>query len=165
MKKVTIMMSMLLMLIVGMSSCSSDDNSNFHVRNVANSGCKSAATLVRGEGGVLIDMYETIEVKGLDNGYLSFNHENAIFNCEPGELKIQASIEDKVIKIVETEEYPGANCVCPYDLYCEIGPLEGDIEYTIIVFHGDAEYRRFYVKYQKGMEGRFVVEDGWEHHL
>ena len=89
------------MLSLGLfSACSSDEgNELFKVRNFANSGCKSA-TRVGDEGGTLYDENETIEVKGLKDGYLSINHKNALFNCEAGGFNIIATIDGNVI------EYP-----------------------------------------------------------
>ena len=158
-----LMIGAAIMLVTSLNSCSNESGrSSFHMRNFANTGCKSVF-MTRGEGEVVIDRNETIEVKALSNGYLSFNHENAIFPCGNIVLKIEATIDGHEIILSEKAEGEFANCVCPYDLYCEVGPLEEGIEYTIIVFHNKAEYRRFFVRYQKGMEGSFVVEDGWEH--
>ena len=157
MKKVFIILGMLLSLSL-FFACSSDDvNELFKVRNFANSGCKPA-TRAGDEGGIY-DMYETIEVKGLKDGYLSLSHVNALFNCEPGELKMLASIDGNVIKVIETYDAVNANCICPYDLYCEIGPLiDGD--YTVIIYQdatfdqADAgEYTRFNISYKKGING------------
>ena len=152
-----------MMLAISMSSCSSDDNGLFKMRNVSNSGCKY--TRAEGGGEMLYDIYETIGYKGLDNGYLSLNHENAVFNCEPGELKMQGTISGNEINILEAEESAGANCMCLYDLYCEVGPLEEGKVYTIVVFHDGVELDRFSITYRKGLSGTsYVQNDYWEHH-
>ena len=163
MKKVFCILCVLLSLGMVFSTCTSDDdNRPFKERNVSISGCKPT-TRVGDEGEILYDKNEVIVVNGLKDGYLSINHENAMFNCEPGELKILATIDGNVIKVVETFDAVGANCICPYDLYCEVGPLvEGD--YTIIIYQDatfdqvDAEeYTRFNVSYKKGLNKKYDI--------
>ncbi|MBQ9649507.1 MAG: hypothetical protein IJV25_03705 [Prevotella sp.] len=145
--------------MLGVYGCSNDDESGaaqFQVKNFANTGCKT----VLGTRGEMGDSgLEYIEYKALGNGYLSLNHVNVRFNCEPGELKMWATISGNEIRIVETEQFPGANCICSYDLYCEIGPL-ADGDYTIIVCEGSeldqtlpGERFRFNISYKN--DGRF----------
>lgn len=158
----------LVLMMMGMYGCSSDEAVQFHVREFANTGCKSMSA-TRGETGDS-EFYtlrpEYVEYKALANGYLSLNHVNACFNCEPGELKMQATISGNEIRIVETEEYPGANCICPYDLYCEIGPLENS-DYTIVFINGydlssakHAEERfRFNISYNNSLKGKLNIKE------
>ena len=151
----------LVLMMMGVYGCSSDESTQFHVREFANSGCKSMAA-TRGDG----LRSEYIEYKALANGYLSINHVNACFNCEPGELKMQATISGNEIRIVETEQYPGANCICPYDLYGEVGPLENG-DYTIIFIEGadlasakHAEERfRFNISYNNSLNGKLNIRE------
>ena len=153
-----------LILTIGTNSCSSEsDGSRFQVRNFANTGCKSAGT----RGDILYDELrkEYIEYRGMTNGYLSLNHVNVCFNCEPGQLQLQATIEGNVIKIIESEEQVGANCVCPYDLYCEVGPLS-DCEYTVVIYQDDTfdnvepgEYVRFNISYKNGLSGKLDIKE------
>ena len=159
------------MLFVGMSSCSSDSEnegsaepSNFHVRNVANSGCK-ASVGAREVTRSLDATQKYIEYKALTDGYLSINHVNAMFNCEPGELKMQATVSGNEIKILETEEQALANCICHYDLYCEVGPLS-DCEYTVVIYQDDTfdnvepgEYVRFNISYKNGLSGKLDIKE------
>ena len=153
-----------LILTIGMNSCSSEsDGSRFQVRNFANTGCKSTGT----RGDILYNEFhkEYIEYESMTNGYLSLNHVHVRFNCEPGQLQMQATIESNVIKIVESEEQVGANCVCPYDLYCEVGPLS-DGEYTVVVYQDDTfdqvepgEYVRFNISYKNGLSGKLDIKE------
>lgn len=161
-----ILMTLLIILVAAfvgstlMGCSSSDDGSQFHSRNFANSGCKKAGmearSITRGDS-----PYgdECIEYKGLSGGYLSVNHINVLYNCEPGELKMQATISGNEIKIVETEEQAGANCICPYDLYCEVGPLSNE-DYTVIIYREsyESEYARFTISYKSGLSGRFNIK-------
>lgn len=154
-------LSIICVMMMGVYGCSSDETTQFHLRNFANTGCKSM-TATRGD--VLRSEY--IEYKALANGYLSINHVNACFNCEPGELKMQATISGNEIRIIETEQYAGANCVCPYDLYGEVGPLENG-DYTIIFINGydlssakHAEERfRFNISYNNGLNGNVNISE------
>lgn len=158
-----IMLAMLLCVAtLLMAGCSSDDHegstdaSVFQIRDFANSGCKKVGE-ARTRGGYFSDYPEYVEYKGMKDGFLSISHVNAAFNCEPGELKIQATIEGNVIKILETEEDARANCICPYDLYCEVGPLN-DGKYTIIIYNGSYEYgerARFGISYKSSLSGKY----------
>jgi hypothetical protein len=162
-KYLLLVMGAALTLTVGLGSCDNEDNesakaSGVQVRNFANSGCKKAGT-ARTKGGIFPEHPEYFEYKAIDDGYLSVSHVNAAFNCEPGELKIQATLEGHNIKILETEEQSFANCICPYDLYCEVGPLS-DGDYTVIICKGsyEYEYAHFNISYKKGLSGKFERE-------
>lgn len=91
---------------------------------------------------------------------MSLNHVNTYFNCQPGELSIQATLEGNEIKILETEEQALVKCICPYDLYCEIGPLKNE-KYTIVVYKKtfeDGEYARFSITYSNALSGKYQIE-------
>jgi hypothetical protein len=157
------MISMTLIIIVlaaflgsTLMGCSGDgtdaeSGNEFRVRDVATSGCKSS-NYTRSE------YPECFEFKALDGGYLSVNHVNALFNCVPGELKMEATIDGNVIKILETEEKSLANCVCPYDLYCEVGPLSNG-DYEVVIYHDSFEIpvRKFSFTYNKRLNVKYEV--------
>lgn len=169
MKKNYLWLSALVLTIAGLSGCSSDEGttsaSNFHVKSFANTGCKDKGT-TRGETRSDAELVsEYIEYKGLDNGYLSLNHVNACFNCGAEGFNIQATISDNVIKIEERYNGLLANCICPYDLYCEVGPL-ADGDYTVIIYElyedvdqAPYERARFNISYKKGMNGRLDLKE------
>ena len=81
-----------------------------------------------------------------------------MFNCAPGELKIEATIDGNVIKILEMEETALANCICPYDLYCEVGPL-GNGDYEVVIYHNSFEIpvRKFSITYNKRLNAKYEV--------
>ena len=147
----------LAILLLSLCGCSSDEsikgasNGPFSVRDVANSGCKSTSH-TRSE------YPEYFEFKACDGGYLSVNHVNAMFNCAPGELKIEATIDGNVIKILEMEETALANCICPYDLYCEVGPLSNG-DYEVVIYHNSFEIpvRKFSFTYNKRLNVKYEV--------
>lgn len=167
-KNIFLWMGAFVLTIAGLSGCSSDnEDSRFQVRNFANTGCKSQG-FTRGETGDA-EAYtlhpEYIEYKGLTNGYLSLNHVNACFNCGAEDFNMQATISGNVIKIEETCKGLLANCICPYDLYGEIGPL-GDGDYTVILYQKYVdidetpfEYTRFTLSYKNGQSGRIDLRE------
>lgn len=147
----------LAILLLTLCGCSNDEstkgasNSPFSVRDVANSGCKSTSR-TRSE------YPECFEFKALDGGYLSVNHVNALFNCAPGELKMEATIDGNVIRILETEEKSLANCICPYDLYCEMGPLSnGDYKVLIYRWAFEIPFQQYSITYHKGLNAKLGV--------
>ncbi len=63
---------------------------------------------------------------------LSLTHVNAGFNCCPGALAIDASVEGNIITIVEREEQAACRCNCLFDLDLRISELPA-AEWTIKV--------------------------------
>ena len=145
------------LVVIGLCGCSNDgaDDTQFRVKNVASTGCKSSSAYAematRGEN----PYEEYLEYKAVGNGFLSLKHVNALFNCAPGELNMQATISGNVIKILETEQQSLADCICPYDLSCEVGPLTNG-DYIVIICKGSYEYEqaRFTIAYNAGLNGR-----------
>ena len=166
-KNIFLWMSALVLTIAGLSGCSNEnDSAQFQVKNFANTGCKSMGT-TRGEAEDA-ETYslrpEYIEYKGLANGYLSLNHVNACFNCGAEAFDWKATISGNVIKIEESCKGLLANCVCPFDLYGEVGPLT-DGDYTVILYQkyeevdeAPFEYARFTVSYKNGQNGRINLK-------
>ena len=156
MKKNSILVLCATMMLM-LSGCSSDESGKgFHVRNCANTGCKNTY-MTRGDSST-DDVYEEyIEYKALSGGYLSLNHDNSIFNCAVGQLNIEAIIDGNVIKVLEKANEPEylANCVCSFDLYCEIGPL-ADGDYRIFIYKesfDNPNYTNFSITYKSGLSG------------
>jgi hypothetical protein len=69
--------------------------------------------------------------------YLSINHINAMFNCVPGQIIVDATLEENIITINEYSTENSANCICPYDLSFKIGPIKYD---TYILSMNQANY-------------------------
>lgn len=159
-KKNLFVMGATMMLMLG--GCSSDESvKDFHVRNCANTGCKDRY-MTRGDStpygdDMILPNEEYIEYKALNGGYLSLNHFNTIFNCAVSQLNAQGVLEGNVIKVLEKTDEPEylANCVCPFDLYCEIGPL-ADGNYKIYIYKGSFDgndYTNFSITYTSGLSG------------
>lgn len=165
MKKILTLVVCATMMLM-LNGCSSDESSkDFHVRNCSNTGCKDRY-MTRGDSTPYGDdmilpttegNIEYIAYVALSGGYLSLNHVNSIFNCAVGQLNIQAVIDGNVIKVLEKANEPEylANCVCPFDLYCEIGPL-ADGNYKIYIYKGSFDgndYTNFSITYTSGLSG------------
>ena len=164
-KYISLWISALVLTITGLSGCSNeDDSSQFQVKNFANTGCKSMAD-TRGEADDNGLRQEYIEYKALGNGYLSLNHVNAVFNCGAEAFNWKATISGNVIKIEESYKGLMANCVCPFDLYGEVGPLT-DGDYTVILYQkyeefdeAPFEYARFTFSYKNGLSGKLNIKE------
>jgi hypothetical protein len=100
---------------------------------------------------------ERIEYKTVDKDYLEIKHINGMFNCDPGRILVNVSEEDNIVSIDENEEYPIANCICPYDLCYRIGPI--DYGYYIFDFQRDGlKYVEFPVDFNSKTSGVFEID-------
>ena len=97
------------------------------LKNFANTGCKGF-TRSDTEGSK-----EIVEYRVIHDGYLYISHQNAIFNCCPGELGADISTEGNTITVTEYETENGCKCICSYDLSYEVGPLAEGETYRIII--------------------------------
>jgi hypothetical protein len=100
---------------------------------------------------------ERIEFKTVDKNYLEIKHINAMFNCEPGRLLVSVSRENNTIFINENEEYPMANCICPYDLCYRIGPMDYG-HYNIEFQRGGLLYTNLSVDFNSKTSGVFEID-------
>lgn len=170
MKKILTLVVCATMMLM-LNGCSSDESSkDFHVRNCSNTGCKQRY-LTRGDSSTSDDSnacwveVEGIEYKALSGGYLSLNHFNTIFNCAVSQLNAQAVLDGNVIKVLEKTDEPEylANCVCRFDLYCEVGPL-ADGEYSIFIYKDSFDnpsYTTFSISYKSGLSGVHSLGQTW----
>lgn len=159
------LMSSALMLVSALCGCNSDSESDsgIQVRNFANTGCKPMET--RGEEGQTGKTVEYIEYKGMEDGFLSFKHVNAMFSCY-SQPRLEATVSGSEITVLEyvprpTGDYISAACDCPYDLYCEVGPLVVG-KYTIIICRGEKnkhELTRFTIDYSKGLNDKLTIRE------
>ena len=153
-KNFFLVMSTLLMLAFGMSNCSSDsddtvDNQKeIELKNFSNTGCKNRY-MSRAED----DSKEIIEYSVLHDGYLYIYHRNVFFNCCPGTIGADIQVEGNKIIIGEYETEAMCNCVCPYDLGYEVGPLVEGKSYTIYIGHKGLESKVAEFTFQNSMSG------------
>jgi hypothetical protein len=99
------------------------DNRILEVRNINISQCKSE--VITNDLNVTYDenSEEYLKIQTVDSNFLKINHCDVWFNCYPS-IEITAKIENRVIIYSATDTLPLYNCVCLYDLECNIGPLE-----------------------------------------
>ena len=154
--------SMLLLLSTVLVACNDDDNSNtksFKVTNITNSGCKANAA--KSDDANVNSQNNTIEsivCEAAGENAMRVTHNNAVLNCEPGTINIDAKREGNIITVTESETTNLANCVCYYDLGCKIEPIE-DGEFTVIIKHKDKEKTRFTISYNSSMKEEFVISE------
>ena len=140
----------LLMLTMGFVGCSNDnektkDDAPLTLRNFVHTGCKE------------LDGYEeSVEYSCKSSGRLYIRHVNAVFNCCAEELRANASVTDNRIIITESEKSSACDCICPYDLSFEVGPLT-DGKYTVVINRDTQEYTTFVIDFDKNLSGRFVI--------
>ena len=66
------------------------------------------------------------------NKILRLTHVNAGFNCCPGVISAEITIEDDAISIVEKQSQAGCRCNCLYDVKYELRNIDsGAYEFTI----------------------------------
>lgn len=103
-------------------------------KNFSVTGCKST---ISGTRNPLTD--ESIMLETIRENYLRITHNNARFNCEPGRIYAELIEKGQTFIIVEKEEKSSANCICPYDLGYDIGPLTEGQEYIVSIRIGYTE--------------------------
>lgn len=116
------------------------------------SGCKSGGALTRSA-----DEQEYVEYEAIGNDGLYLKHVNAMFNCAPEALYVVAEVSGSSIYLKEVEEGALANCICPYDLGCRVGPLTEYQEYTVFIVRGSYVYLHFTVTYTKDVKGNVII--------
>lgn len=79
---------------------------------------------------------EHFELTAVKDGGLMIKHVDVLFNCGSDKFEAEASLDGQNIFIKELSviraEYL-ANCLCPFDLGYEIGPLEEGVTYTMTI--------------------------------
>ncbi|MBO4659713.1 MAG: hypothetical protein J5637_08830 [Prevotella sp.] len=154
-------------VLVLFSACGDDkddmsgvtDNSRFVICNFTSSGCKNNAganadgMMKAGKDSPWGEEY--IEYQGREGGYLTLKHVNAVFNCAAVDFKTSIGIVDNQIVVNEEDVFDGemANCVCPYDLTYDAGPLKNGV-YTVVLRRYGEEYARTTITFSSSADGR-----------
>ncbi|MBA7551767.1 hypothetical protein ES705_44315 [subsurface metagenome] len=136
-------------LLISLSCERTDQENIIEVKNFKYNGCKNT------QKGIISDQ-EYIRIKEIDNNYLYIEHINLIFNCCPGRLFVNAKFTNNEIIFEEGEEEHGCNCVCPYDLSCEIGPIEYK-SYQFKVMQGELVYADFSIEFTASLDSTFYI--------
>lgn len=118
-------------------------------RNFSVTGCKSVTRDLFDE--------EYLEYQATEDGYLRITHYNSIFNCKPGRVFAELSVNSHEYIINEIELYAIAECVCPYDLSFDIGPMKEE-EYTVIIRRNDVELIKFSITFNSVLKGQVPIK-------
>ncbi len=84
------------------------------IKDVSNSECKNVT-----QKSVLWEQ-ESIRLQMLSPKELKITHYNTIFNCCPGELKVEKLVVGDTLKLNEYITEGFCNCICPYDITCTL---------------------------------------------
>ena len=138
-----------LLIVILLISCEGiNDLFNLGVDKIKYSDCKTITKKSENS--------ERIEYKTVDKKYLQIKHINVWFNCEPGKLLVDVDQVNGTIFVDENEEKPMANCICPYDLCYQIGPM--DYGQYIIKFQRDGLlFAEFSVYFNSTTSGIFEI--------
>lgn len=137
MKKGLTIKSILCLLLVAMTiiGCGNgneeeQNDSVLQVRNVFNTGCKERS-MAKGTNSFAQEK-ETLVIKGTGKGWIRVDHKNTLFNCCSDKITVDISQESNTITANEEDDDHSCNCVCPFDVEYEIGPVEKS-GYTLII--------------------------------
>lgn len=147
--------------VLMLSACdNADDNPNveglaqIELKNFSNTGCKSSFERTRSEESV---WKEVFKYSSIHDGYLYVTHQDAYFNCCAGELYSEVKAEGNQITVSEWEKESLCDCICPYDLSYEIGPLVEGKTYVIHIGHKGAEMKVAEFTFHNAMSGIWEV--------
>lgn len=95
-----------------------------------------------------------------ENKRLSIIHENAGFNCCPGEVTCGISFSNDTITIEEIPQSAMCNCDCLFDLEIEVNGVLGKAYFLKFVepYVGDQEKLEFMIDLQQIPTGQYCVE-------
>jgi hypothetical protein len=146
--KTPVICSFLLILTFAVTSCKKEfPDDPLALKDLSVSDCKT-----KGDNSKGVEQ-EYITLKTVDDYYLLFNHFNSIFNCEPGEITVSVEITSNEISITEKESTAMANCVCPYDLEFELGPLQYG-SYILKFKKGGLIFKEYTLNFKKSTDIR-----------
>lgn len=149
MKKKISSICTLLACIAAFAACGNDDGDAgsagwVNVKNVYTTGCKTTETANASQKtrSFFEDMgyKEYVEYTSKDNGYVHVTHHNALFNCCSDVIDVDVSQGLGSIIVTETENnYAICNCICPFDVSFELGPMEMGHEYNVVIKSGGTD--------------------------
>jgi len=94
------------------------------------------------------------------NKRLNITHENAGFNCCPGEVTCTISFSNDTITFEEIPEYAICNCDCLFDLEIEVNGILGKTYFLNFIepYAGDQEKLQFTIDLRQQPSGKHCVE-------
>lgn len=121
------------------------------VKDLTYDGCKE---LKRNSDSII----EYIEYYIVDSNYLALKHVNAVFNCCPEKIIVEAKLENGKIIYNSFHKVNGCRCYCLFDTYCMIGPLSF-MKYSFIInTYGIDEPIEFTLDFSKTTKGKYIIE-------
>ena len=148
-------------LFIILDSCTKEqsiEEASITGKLIDNSECKSFEGMFRGPN--TPDTLSCIDYSyDANNKLLTLKHINAGFNCCPGKLTASVSYRNDTITIKESEEFPGCNCNCLFDLTIELEGVESKSYYLKIFEPYCSEQEKLYfdIDLQHTNEGIFCV--------
>ena len=162
-KGLYLLASMLCFLIMGVSSCSSNDEEkkeDFEPKVISTNitSCKTDAS----RGGSADDSQHYIEYEAQGGGILHIKDVNQCIPCSASDVSVTATFEGNVITVKEkdniSEGSAVSTCVCPVDFDITVGPLK-DGNYTLVYCMNGEEFARFDITYSSSLKGTFTVKE------
>lgn len=130
-------------LIAGCGNDVNDESATeLKVVNITNSGCKSFSQDSKAKKSPSVYDEESIIYSISGASRLSVTHVNARHNCNPDKLDLKVVKKGSLIHISENENGGSANCICCYDLSCEIEFSEMR-DYEVVYMQDGIEKTRF----------------------
>lgn len=138
--------------------CGDDDNASVHLKNASSTGCKQESVPGDTDRSKITDIFgeEYVEYTSKSDGYLYVRHVNAIFNCCSEKIKVTSSESGGIITVSEADTDISCNCVCPFDVSYEIGPLEKGRTYTLNILNNGSAHVDFTFTYPS--DGKVVIK-------
>ncbi len=137
------------------------DNSGFALRNLTHSGCKKTAMAPRKVVAAtqVLDEEEYIEYEGRENGFITINHLNSLFNCGVTNIGAEISVSDNVIRLSEKmTEGSILRCGdCPFDIMIDAGPLVNGV-YKMILSKDGKDYGQCTITFSPSAKGKEQVK-------
>ena len=154
MKTKLFLFALIAILLFGAGCKKETSNESLRIKDFSYLGCKETKSLRASFHGE-----ESIEYKAVVDGYLDIKHVNALFNCCPGTIKADVSMEGNIITVVESETDPICDCICDYDLEYTLGPLKSNKEYILIFSRGTFVFSKLIINYTPSLEGKIIVQN------
>lgn len=140
-----------LLALAGCTDTADNPARTIELKNFSNTGCKNDHVRTRSDN----TNKEVFNYSCIHEGYLYVTHQNAIFNCCPIGLGAKISVEDNLLKVVEYESDGLCDCMCPFDLSYEVGPLVEGKTYILYVSQGGEESKVAEFEFQNSMTGEW----------
>jgi len=141
--------SLVIILLTCIISCENPEfpKDPFSIDNVEYGSCK---TNLKSD----IDEYILLVVK--NDYYIAASHINSMFNCVPGQIIVESTLDGDIISINEYETEGLANCICPYDLAFTVGPLQYG-KYTVVIKKAGLDLTQFDITFSSKMDIRIDI--------